>query len=274
MTPSDSPDTLDSMRKNPLSLLLLSTLALAACQAAPAKQVQKAPDETMMPQNPVPEVSKETLDGERLSMIEARVSRLEGDVAAAKPTLQKMDAMQNHFRALSLELDRIEASYNVTADAQQVPPKPVAPKPTHVIAQQNMPQAASPKPVQKPAVKAEKSAPVNPSEAAVTAIRIGEQKGEVTRIVLDTTKPANMKFDLDNGEHILMVELPGNKWAAAKSMDLKSSPMVKSFTASSDETGAHLVIQLKMTAKVQTTARLNPSGAYGHRVYLDVVPAK
>jgi hypothetical protein len=257
------------MRKNHLSLLLLSTLALAACQAAPVQQPQKAPDDTVMPQNPVPEVSKETLDGERLSMIEARVSRLEGDVARAKPTLQKMDVMQSHFRALSLELDRIEASYNVTADAQQVP-KPIAQQP---VAPKPVPPMLAPKPVQKPEQQ-EKAVAVSPKEAAVTSIRIGEQKNDVTRIVLDTTKPAEMKFDLDNGEHILMVELPGNKWVATKSMDLKSSPMVKSFSASSDETGSHLVIQLKMTAKVLTTARLNPSGAYGHRIYLDVVPSK
>ena len=274
------------MQKHSLSFLVLTslaTLALSACQTTTASN---GSDDTRMPKNPVPQVEQRPIDENRLSMIESRILTLEDKMASAQPTLKKVDAMQNHFRALSLELDRIEASYRIPHPSEVMAlktPAAVTPQQKSVeMAQKPQPKPVfqnTPEPKSKPDNLAHSKTPAAKSKssntvAAVTSIRIGEQKGEITRIVMDTTKPAEMKYDLDNGEHILMVELPGNKWAAAKRMDLKSSPMVKSFTATSDENGAHLVIQLKMTAKVQTTARLNPSGAYGHRVYLDVVPAK
>ncbi len=249
-------------------------MALSACQGTgPVDR------DASMPKNPVPAVEQSGLDEQRLSALEMRVGSLETDMAQARPVLKKVDVMEHHFRALSLELDRIDATY--TQPATQ--PVTLAPQPVLSTAPAVEKSAAKPvvKPVakkaEKPVEKAveKKTTPkADPKVAAVTGVRIGEQKGDLTRIVLDTTKPAEMRYDLDNDEHLLVIDLVGNKWNALKNMTLKSSPMVKAFHATEDETGAHLVLELKKTAKVAQTARLNPSGPYGHRVYLDLVPAK
>ncbi|HNQ91463.1 MAG TPA: hypothetical protein PKI93_00860 [Alphaproteobacteria bacterium] len=258
------------MPKSSLILTAVSMIALTACQAAPQSGEQS------MPKNPVPLVEQAPVDGDRLSQLESRVESLETQVTQAQPTLKKVEAMETHFKALSLELDRISETYKdqpVVAVAAPVaaPASKAEIKPEAQITEmpKAKPTATAKKETAKPQPKKTES-----SVAAVTSVRIGEQKGEITRIVLDTTKAAELHYDLDNGEGLLVVDLPGNKWDAVKQMTLKNSPMVKSFTGTSDENGAHLILQLKQTAKVATTARLNPSGAYGHRVYLDLVPSK
>lgn len=257
------------MMKKAAILWTVSVLSLTACQSAPQDQG--------MANAPVASVS-----GDRLAQLEQRVGTLEQKMVMAEPTLAKVELMETKFRALSFELGDIDKKYQMAGEQLQQPePKtktaitnPVNPKPVTVPVVKTVAPKPDHETVKSPVSKPEKIvAPVS-AVAAVTSVRIGEPKKDVTRIVLDTTKAAEMKYDLDNGEHILVVDLPGNAWNATKSMTLKSSPMVKSFSASSDDGGSHLVLQLKQLAKVSTTARLNPSGQYGHRVYLDIVPAK
>lgn len=273
MTGADSRFSLLSMRIQEFSLLIISTLALMSCQAAPAQQQESAPD---MPKNPVPIVEQvsalDNIPVDRLQALEARVVTLESQMGAAQPELKKVAVIESHFRALSLELDSIEAGYNLTQKAT-VQKKVVQIKPEMKPVSKAPPQKTiAQKPVSRPQFKKETTA--TDQTAAVTSIRIGEQKSDVTRIVLDTTKPAELHYDLDNNEGLLVVDLPGNKWQAKQDMNLASSPMVKSFHGRDDENGAHLVLQLKQKAKVRTTARLKPSGSYGNRVYFDIVPEK
>lgn len=276
---------LKSFKKHGFSFLLtaVSCLALSACQSQPSSMGD-------MPSVPVTEVQKEEISANTAKHIiglETRVATLEKQMRSVEPAVAKVNAIETHFRALSLDLQRISNDYK-TAAVTVTPTAPVekhaATNITPVPVKKTLaaaPKAEQPKPKAKPAAtKTPAPKPVvkkvadKNTLAAVTAVRIGEQKNEVTRIVLDTTKPAEMRYDIDNGEHILLVDLPKNQWNATKSMTLKNSPMVKSFTASHDANGAHLVVVLKQTAKVATTARLNPSGPYGNRVYLDIVPAK
>lgn len=273
MTGSDSQSNLNSMRNLKFFILTASSLALVACQSPSTLDGDKT-----MPANPVVPVEKNILDGDRLSALEFRVGTLETQISDAQPTLKKVEVIENHFKALSLELDRIDATYapnrplNVTKpDAIKSVPKSESVKITKVTTPIEKP---APKPPEKEKSPSPATMKASESVAAVTSVRIGEQKGEVTRIVLDTTKRTEMRYDLDNGEGLLVIDLPGNQWKATESLTLKSSPMVKSFRANTDKNGSHLVLQLKQSAKVLSTARLNPSGSYGHRVYLDLVPFK
>jgi hypothetical protein len=108
----------------------------------------------------------------------------------------------------------------------------------------------------------------------VTSVRVGEQGKDITRIVLDTTKAAEIHYDLDNTEGLLVIDIPKAKWSTTESQNYPKSPMVKSFKATSDGSGAHFVTDLKQKAKVIATARLAPSGTSGNRVYIDIAPAK
>ncbi len=225
--------------------LSVMVLTMAGCQSAPSS--------SSAPATP--------------SELEGRVAALEGQMKAAQPTLKKVEVMETHFRALSSELDKIAASYETPVVAAPVAAEPVADVQKEAV-------------VEKPAVLKketpkvkEKKAAVVSDKLSVTSVRIGDQPKDITRIVLDTTKSAEIHYDLDNGENLLVIDIPKSEWATTESMDFKKSPMVKSFHASHDETGAHLVINLKQTAKVVATARLKPSGDSGNRVYVDIAPA-
>ena len=53
-----------------------------------------------------------------------------------------------------------------------------------------------------------------------------------------------------------MVDIPKAAWSASMEGVFKSVPLVSSFKVQTDDTGAHLIVQLKDKAKVVTTARL------------------
>lgn len=235
-------------------ILSVALVALVGCGTTTATQ----------PPVDLTQTTDTTPDASIPSGLEARVSRLESQMQEAQPTLKKVEAMETHFKALSLELDRI-----VT-----LPPESVAPveKPTPVTAHKEVAKSEPKKEAVKKTEIKKESLPAG--VLAVTSVRVGEQPKEITRIVLDTTKAAELHYDLDNSEALLVIDIPSAQWKAAESMTLKKSPMVKSFHASQDDTGAHLIIELKQKAKVVTTARLNPSGSQGNRVYIDVAPAK
>lgn len=273
-----------TLRSSLFSFCLVSVgaLTLGACSAIAPKQQQTKPDAAAAP---VAEVQSAPLSQDalaRLARLEQNVAGLQTEMATARPALQKIDTMERHFRSLTLELDRINQQYDL---AGTVPVTPVTPS---AAAE---PQAAEkpvklettkppPVPMKKPesAVKKSEAKEVpkaeQPSavvhEVEVRSVRIGEQAGGVTRIVLDTTAPARINYDLDNAEHILVIELPDTLWKAERSGAVSKSDVVASFAADGDPKSSRLVVQLKQKAKVTTTARLAPSGASGHRVYLDL----
>lgn len=245
------------------SLLSLSAalLSLTACQSAPAPTAPPAP---VVP----PIIDQSTYPG-----LEQRVQNLETQMRDAQPTLKKVNAIENHFKALSLELDDISKNYKMTeVQANVAAPVPVV---------EEKKEVAPPKEVKKPEAKKvepkkeqAKAPAVASNEFAVTSVRVGEQSKDVTRIVLDTTQAAEIHYDLDNTEGLLVIDIPKAQWKTTEAHTIAKSSMVKSFKGMSDDTGAHFVTDLKQKAKVIATARLAPSGSSGHRVYIDIAPLK
>lgn len=245
--------------------LALVVMTLSSCQTAP-------PVKDVAPSiNAIPPI----VDDAQYRGLEERVQNLEGQMRAAQPTLKKVDAIESHFKALSFELDKISEHYKAgdVPVAVVAEPVPVTVRKELIAAPIVGPRKAD---VKKPEAKKEiaKAPIIAPQAFAVTSVRIGEQDKDITRIVLDTTNVAEIHYDLDNTEGLLVIDIPKAKWATTQSQLFTKSPMVKSFKAVSDESGAHFVTDLKQKAKVVATARLAPSGASGHRVYIDIAPAK
>jgi len=169
--------------------------------------------------------------------LETRVTTLENQMKIAQPTLKKVEAMATHFKALSFELDKITETYDI-ADTTSPTMKsiPMSAQPVTI-----QPEAAPVKvqpvePLEKKAPEVKKAS--TPAEFSVTSVRIGEQGKDITRIVLDTTNPAEINYDLDNVEGILVIEIPKAKWSTTKSQVFQKSPMIKSFQALEDEKGS------------------------------------
>lgn len=295
-------------------LLPLAVLGLSAC-TVPSK-ADKDPqvlDKAALPVVPVPapaveQVAATAMPESGISPLEERILALEknmigvqSEVANSRPILRKVDAMERNFKALSLELDRIDRDYAISPLTESkekpeqkaenslktdIPVSSTLPAKKSVEPAQPNHEAAIkrtyvPKPVFRPLPKKAESAPSAPvttkpdsHKLTVRNMRVGEKNGGVTRIVLDTNSPARLNYDLDNNEKILVIEVPDAGWAAQKSASLTQSPLVASYKAESDKTGSRLVLQLKKEATVLSTARLAAGKGSGDRVYLDIAPKK
>ena len=249
---------------------LLIAVLLSSCETS--SQAGKPLSEVSLPQSAVQPASSQILADDPVRGLETRVGILENQMKSAQPTLKKVDAMESHFKALSFELDQISQTYKMSMGAvSSIPPVSAVPLTTEI----KKPKVQKPeakdtkKKVEKPSALA-----IDPKLFAVTSVRIGEQGKDMTRIVLDTTNVAEIHYDLDNTEGLLVIDIPKAKWLATASQNLKKSLMVKSFKGMSDESGSHFVIDLNQKAKVVATARLAPSGNSGHRVYIDIAPLR
>ena len=106
--------------------------------------------------------------------------------------------------------------------------------------------------------------------AQVWDLRIGEHPG-MTRLVLDIGQKADYTADLDNNEHLLVIELAGTGWAGAAQASLSDSPLVASWSTQplEDGQGTRLIIQLKKNAKILSQNTFSGGGA-PFKVVLDL----
>ncbi|WP_435640947.1 hypothetical protein [Micavibrio aeruginosavorus] len=184
----------------------------------------------------------------------------------------------------------VAAATNLTPQDQVPPPAPImaagtaAPQslspivnePTPVPTATATPVVSKPSPVMdEPAVKT--TAPVQskiaaPSGPVISALRIGEHTGK-TRLVLDAGSSVKFTTDLDNSEDLLLVELPGMKWTAAKS-GTSSSPAIKSWSTQAMDNGTdgtRLVLVLRQDVAITDKSMIAPDANAAHyRAVIDL----
>jgi hypothetical protein len=107
----------------------------------------------------------------------------------------------------------------------------------------------------------------------VRDLRIGEHPGS-TRLVLDAGRKAAYTADLDNDEHLLVVELPDTGWAGAKK-GAPTSPLISSWSVQplGDE-GSRLIVQLKKGAKITGQNTLSGGGSEPFKIVIDLAGEK
>ncbi len=273
--------------------LILAMALLTGCQTSVLSsdvgaQATVPPVElSKLPPDPKPPATDADLAA-RLVTLEKSVHALQQQFDKAKPSIEKMEAAERQFRALSLELDRISNTYGIarasaaapavaasaTAVAPPVMARPVIspqdinpPKPTTkpkqaVKAQQDSKPVVQKQTVQKPAAPAAK--------VSVQDIRLGGQQNGKTRVVLDLSGPGTFSYDLDAQEKILVIELKNATASASLQKAGLSSPLVQSYSVQNDGNDARIILQLKDGATVTGSSSLAPSGGAGHRVYVDL----
>ena len=263
-----------------LTLAFSFSLLLAGCgSASDAKKEKKEPVSLQKVEPVAAHGIAEQNNDVKIDKLEKQIADLQREVAAARPKIAKIDVMEQKFKDLSLGLDRIDATYNMksVAHAPVAAPTPVAhPEPLPIPAQApekpvvTAPVAPPPKPIEKPLPKPE---PVKTEPKAdgkvVKDLRIGEKK-DFSRLVLDLGQPVKVSYDIDNDEKILVVDVPGYKWEAAKTKSFPNSLLIASYQVTEDADGAHLVIQLKQAAKIANYSNIDPTGGKMARAVLDV----
>jgi hypothetical protein len=249
------------MTRNFLLPLLASAVFLSACAAEQKPQaVQLQP--TVPAVAPEPVTSQPLPDlAARVTNLETNVAGLQSDMSAAKPKLEKVDVIDRKFRELSLELNNIDQRAAAAPTAQ--PAQPTAAPVAKTDVKKDAPKKETPKPAAKKTTEG----------LQVQQLRIGAQ-ADKTRLVLDTTAPARISYDVDNAEKILVITIPKAQWAGAVKGVAANNPLISAWQANKAADGVQLVLQLKQPVKVLGSNQLAATATASDRVYVDLAAAK
>ena len=224
---------------------------------------------------------------ERIAKLEQTVGSLRTDYDRIMPAFASLNTTNERIQSLLDEIERDTGHRPVAAVA------PATAAPTPVVAETTTVTTTS-APAAAPPINAEPQAPVTTvttqtvktEEAVVTAaqpaaaqtgtvngVRIGEH-GTKTRLVIDMTgktKP-EFKYDLDNGEKLLLVDLPTMGWAGNQSgKGGAAAPLVEGWNVQKGPNGGStLAIQLKKNARILSTQFLPPEGKDSARLVMDI----
>ncbi len=261
-----------------LSFVFGCSLLLSACET-PADGMKAKKDPVSLQKTE----AAPSGEADKIAKLEQQIAALQQEVAANRPKIAKIDVMEQKFKDLSLGLDRIDATYNMKPAPVAAPvpaplPVPVtAPPAVPVKPVQKAEVAPPPKPEAKPpakpveAKKVEAPKPVVSGQKIVQDLRIGEKK-EYSRLVLDLGQSIKINYDIDNEEKILLIEIPGFEWKAAKSKTFPKSLLIASYQAESDANGSRLVVQLRGPAKIANYSNIEATGGKLPRAVLDISP--
>jgi hypothetical protein len=232
---------------------------------------------------------------ERIARLEQTVGSLRADYDRIMPAFASLNTTNERIQTL---LDEIEKDSGHKVGAATVPADnapatktevttttaPTAPASFKATQNAMAPAATIKTDTVKPTtVKEEAAEPATPAAAAapeasasganVTGVRIGEH-GTKTRFVLDLstkTKP-EFKYDLDNAEKLLLVDLPSTGWTGNDSgKGGAAAPIVAGWSVQKGAGGGStLAIQLKKNARILSTQFLPADGKDPARLVMDI----
>lgn len=141
-------------------------------------------------------------------------------------------------------------------------PETATAPPTAITPPVAAPAAAPPPPAQ--------ASPAAANGTAVQAVRLGEHPGKV-RIVLDVNGKTSYTADLDNGEKILVVELPEAAWNAGTQQAFSGNPVLASYTTESmGSAGTRLIFVLKTGTSIAYKSAMNTPDGNGSKIIIDL----
>ena len=120
-----------------------------------------------------------------------------------------------------------------------------------------------------PPVSASETPPVK-GGATVQNLRVGEHEGK-TRLVFDMAGSASYRYDIDNAEKLMIIELPGAEWAGKTQWTAGKAPLLASYTVSPlDGGGSRVIIELKQAVSVVYESKLDGGGGQPWRIVIDL----
>lgn len=105
----------------------------------------------------------------------------------------------------------------------------------------------------------------------IAKVRFGTHPDKI-RMVLDVTDQVQYKHTLEDGNRLLVIEVPGAAWNAGLKAKIIQHPLVLGYRASSDKNGTRLSLKFKKPAQVLWNTKLPPEHGKGHRLVFDLVP--
>lgn len=245
----------------------------------------------------------------RFDRVESAVVDMRKEFESMKPSLIRLIAVESDIQDLTQELDTLlqdpntgntngydvnepsaaedlAMGQNPKMNIEQIPTQLQPEDSEHASAPTI--EKAAPKPESKQetvSVSVSASAPApapNPNPKAASKetklstksagnFRIGEHSDKV-RIVIDTGSSINATADYDNAENIVVVDLPGYTWNGKSTESFAGSKLVSSYTATQNDQGTTLVVNLKKGSSVLRKGTVDPDDNPNYRYYIDLSP--
>ena len=105
----------------------------------------------------------------------------------------------------------------------------------------------------------------------VTDVRV-EKLGNKTRVAIHVSRPTNLRYDISANGTAVFLQFPNIKWIASPFEPRHSNGKVLEFRYSPGSNGGHFNILTDGPVSINRPTLLKPSGKYGYRIIIDLVP--
>lgn len=202
-------------------------------------------------------------DDARLDRLERAVQDMRNDFDGVRPSIDRLISIEQDIQDLIAQLETLTVSDPAPAPAIAAPQSLQAPQTKNNL----MPTAEK---MSAPKEKAMATPPVTDGVASVYNVRIGTHPGK-TRMVLDVNTKTPFTADLDNGEKILVIELPNANWTAAMNKSV-NNPIIASYSVEKkdDAPGSMMIVQLKKGTSISYQQSLKALSGGGQRIVIDL----
>ena len=203
---------------------------------------------------------------ERVARLERVIVAMNRDMQAMAPVLQKPDAPPPAPPPATITMQPIlEAPENLLNGDMQAPPAtppivtppPPAAQDETIVAVEEVTTTTTTTP-----------APAASGAPAGTGMRVGEHADKM-RLVVDVSADTPYSIDLDNAEHIMIVELPQAGWNGPGAMNLDIG-LVKSYKVEQANGGSMIIVQLTGATSVISQSKLPAVSGTGRRIVIDL----
>lgn len=224
----------------------------------------------------------------RMERLESAVQQLRNDFDIISPTIMRLVSVEKDLQSLIKQIEVFLTPEPLApVPVQTAAPSFTGPAPGEALARPSDSAPLSLQPdreperkedvqnkatAQSPANQAVAPTPQIPSGAPqVYNLRVGEHPDK-TRIVLDVNEKVSFNTDLDNGEKILLVELPSTQWSTSPSKTYGKKSLLTSYKTSTvnQGSGSLLILELKSTASILNSSIIPGKEGKGKRIVIDI----
>jgi hypothetical protein len=227
----------------------------------------------------------------RLAKLHQTVSDIQNRMNVVSPSMEQLEMMKSEINELGKKFDHIQMTlrqapqHTDTMTSNDMAQNPIdwanhtaVGRPMNIIkADPAMNNAAhKPRTMHKPAIaKSYSPAPASFASQIPTGttglvdIRIGEHKNK-TRLVLDLAQATDIRYDLDNEQNILVVELPGAAANNLKSKTFKKSPLLKGYDVQQSGDNTLVIFMFKKATHIAENMQLKGTSKSATRYVFDM----
>lgn len=217
---------------------------------------------------------------QELSRVEQSIAAVRAGMLDVIPSLKRLETLHGEVAALNERLRKVMNDIGATNTSMVEQPTPIT-TPAQTIAPQNNRTAieaaramaqAVPETQARPAPATAKPnpQPVATVPSGVTGVRIGVHAGK-TRLVIDYTGDVAPRFDLDNNERLMTIELPGLAWNTDTSMSsARNGTLIAGYAADKTDSGSLLAVALTRETQILEQFSLKASAGKPTRLVFDL----